>query len=587
MEKARALYDFQGNQQDGELSFSAGDEITVLSKDVGEGWWQGEVKGQQGLFPESYVDLGGASEEEDDSWDEDEFDDDDGEWEDEHGASSHPATTSHLAPPSTSGSSGSSGHKATIRKSVLRFSAFVKGGAEAYLLGNTPDITFDQRSVIQIENTSDGLAWTQPEQWYPQISVKHARSSSKLKGLKTVELYIIENAQPGVQTERRFKHFAWLHQRLVDKYSCLCVPPLPSKDYDKKFGTVQTNVYVHSLYRWIWGCYRLSHNLTRNEKALSAFGGWIGLEIHENSVSVVICSFTKAFVTYCPFLSPLPSSDETMIGKRELRLQMWINRVCRHPVLCRDVLSLKHFLICPISDKSGWKSGKRTAEKDNLVGAMFFKLIAQGVSCPAKSDEEIDNFDKFVTAMSKAVKRNLAIGQSHADKMAGQIKGEYEKIAAGIELLGKCFSQTGGQVSGDSVRLSSAFVQASEFVRQVAADYAMQPVNDFVPWMEGLKEYQGLLGQFSASITSSRSASVRVAEIDDNDAISTRERSLIRDRCDTIHVLTLCEMNHFHQQRRSDFRDLMLAFFAAQVQFHLQLQQRFQKAYEEFEKLSF
>ena len=40
-----------------------------------------------------------------------------------------------------------------------------------------------------------------------------------------------------------------------------------------------------------------------------------------------------------------------------------------------------------------------------------------------------------------------------------------------------------------------------------------QPIHDQIPWMEGLKEYSGLLSQFSGCITSSRSASVRLDEI--------------------------------------------------------------------------
>ena len=39
------------------------------------------------------------------------------------------------------------------------------------------------------------------------------------------------------QVQRRFKHFAWLHDRLVDSYPCICVPPLPVKDFEAKFGT--------------------------------------------------------------------------------------------------------------------------------------------------------------------------------------------------------------------------------------------------------------------------------------------------------------------------------------------------------------
>lgn len=36
----------------------AGEEITVVRQDVGEGWWEGiNSQGTQGLFPEAYVQV--------------------------------------------------------------------------------------------------------------------------------------------------------------------------------------------------------------------------------------------------------------------------------------------------------------------------------------------------------------------------------------------------------------------------------------------------------------------------------------------------------------------------------------------------
>ncbi|XP_070564693.1 nostrin-like isoform X2 [Ptychodera flava] len=51
--RCRALYDFIPSQKD-ELMLSAGDVISVHEKQ-GDGWWLGELKGNVGLFPESYV----------------------------------------------------------------------------------------------------------------------------------------------------------------------------------------------------------------------------------------------------------------------------------------------------------------------------------------------------------------------------------------------------------------------------------------------------------------------------------------------------------------------------------------------------
>lgn len=41
--------------EDNELSFEEGDRITNVDTSIDDDWWQGEVKGQTGLFPSAYV----------------------------------------------------------------------------------------------------------------------------------------------------------------------------------------------------------------------------------------------------------------------------------------------------------------------------------------------------------------------------------------------------------------------------------------------------------------------------------------------------------------------------------------------------
>jgi len=50
----KALFDFEAENPD-ELSFNAGDMITFV-EDLGE-WWRGEINGNSGIFPASYVEL--------------------------------------------------------------------------------------------------------------------------------------------------------------------------------------------------------------------------------------------------------------------------------------------------------------------------------------------------------------------------------------------------------------------------------------------------------------------------------------------------------------------------------------------------
>eukprot|EP00010_Vexillifera_abyssalis_P009306 CAMPEP_0201545770 /NCGR_PEP_ID=MMETSP0173_2-20130828/2197_1 /ASSEMBLY_ACC=CAM_ASM_000268 /TAXON_ID=218659 /ORGANISM="Vexillifera sp., Strain DIVA3 564/2" /LENGTH=645 /DNA_ID=CAMNT_0047954261 /DNA_START=29 /DNA_END=1966 /DNA_ORIENTATION=- len=53
--KARALYDFEA-QQDGDLAIKKGDVISVFKKDdPTAGWWYGKVGNKEGIFPGNYV----------------------------------------------------------------------------------------------------------------------------------------------------------------------------------------------------------------------------------------------------------------------------------------------------------------------------------------------------------------------------------------------------------------------------------------------------------------------------------------------------------------------------------------------------
>ena len=54
---AVALYDFDA-QQDGDLSFRAGEHIEVVERTVdANGWWSGKLNGRTGIFPGNYVRL--------------------------------------------------------------------------------------------------------------------------------------------------------------------------------------------------------------------------------------------------------------------------------------------------------------------------------------------------------------------------------------------------------------------------------------------------------------------------------------------------------------------------------------------------
>lgn len=51
--QAKVLYDYEAQDAD-ELSLKA-DEIVSVTKEDPSGWWQGRLRGKEGLFPGNYV----------------------------------------------------------------------------------------------------------------------------------------------------------------------------------------------------------------------------------------------------------------------------------------------------------------------------------------------------------------------------------------------------------------------------------------------------------------------------------------------------------------------------------------------------
>lgn len=56
--QVRALYDFTGESGTAELSIVAGEILTVMRDNVGDGWCEGfNQSGKSGLFPAAYVQV--------------------------------------------------------------------------------------------------------------------------------------------------------------------------------------------------------------------------------------------------------------------------------------------------------------------------------------------------------------------------------------------------------------------------------------------------------------------------------------------------------------------------------------------------
>ncbi|XP_007433217.1 sorting nexin-33 [Python bivittatus] len=284
---ARALYDFQSENKE-EISIRENEELVLFSEKSLDGWLQGtNSRGETGLFPASYVQIlrsrssstftnysnspagspgngssfyvpssstsishQGSFEDEEDDWD---------DWDDEctvveeprsgagtngHPSPSlscprpcaHPNNVGYRAKPSLErqDSIGSSKRGSVVGRNLNRFSSFVRSGVEAFILGDVPMMA-KIAEAYYIDMGSKGPQWRSNP--HPLVcSVEEPTKQTKFKGIKSYISYRLTPSNGNSPVYRRYKHFDWLYNRLLHKFTIISVPHLPEKQATGRFG---------------------------------------------------------------------------------------------------------------------------------------------------------------------------------------------------------------------------------------------------------------------------------------------------------------------------------------------------------------
>ncbi|XP_034265348.1 sorting nexin-33 [Pantherophis guttatus] len=283
--RARALYDFQSENKE-EISIRENEELMLFNEKSLDGWLQGtNSRGETGLFPASYVEIlrsrssstytnspagspgngssfyvpssvpgiphQGSFEDDDDDWD---------DWDDEStvveeprsgaGTNGHPSPSlSYPRPyaphPNNVGgrakpslerqdSIGSSKRGSVVSRNLNRFSSFVRSGVEAFVLGDVP-MMGKISEAYYIDMGSKGPQWRASP--HPFLcSVEEPTKQTKFKGIKSYISYRLSPSNGNSPVYRRYKHFDWLYNRLLHKFTVISVPHLPEKQATGRFG---------------------------------------------------------------------------------------------------------------------------------------------------------------------------------------------------------------------------------------------------------------------------------------------------------------------------------------------------------------
>ncbi|XP_062357421.1 sorting nexin-33 isoform X2 [Cinclus cinclus] len=285
--KARALYNFQSENKE-EISIQENEELIIFSENSLDGWLQGQnSRGETGLFPASYVEilrsrsgsnytdyssspvgspghdssLYSASPNPGISYQGSFEDDDDDDWDDWDDACtvveeprSVPGTNGHPSPslqyPAAYGhhqhagyrpkpalerqdSMSSSKRGSVVGRNLNRFSCFVRSGVEAFILGDVPLMSKISETYC-IEMGSRGPQWkANPNPFI--CSVEDPTKQTKFKGIKSYISYKLTPSNINSPVYRRYKHFDWLYNRLLHKFTVISVPHLPEKQATGRF----------------------------------------------------------------------------------------------------------------------------------------------------------------------------------------------------------------------------------------------------------------------------------------------------------------------------------------------------------------
>ncbi|XP_065050961.1 sorting nexin-18-like [Rhopilema esculentum] len=527
--RVSVLYDFDGDTQNGELVVREGDHLTVTDKDVGEGWWEGlDSYGNRGLFPAAYVKvledgppsrpppapIQSSSPQYLSISPTRGYDKNDGDWEDEWDDGSSVASDSYSGDYAFSSNNAprtmSVSRAGTVKKSMNRFSTFVKSGGEAFLLGANQDSTLQSQDKVVIEDSADGIIWQNNP--IPFIcAVSEPEKKSKYKGIKSYVAYQIVPTHTDKAVSHRFKHFDWLYGRLVEKFPTISVPPLPDKQITGRYA------------------------------------------------------------------------DE-FIQKRRQLLELWMNRVSRHPVIAQCEV-FQHFIKCDSeAQEKEWKAGKRRAECDKLVGSQFFYTIsspAQNLS-QQQVEHKVEHFKDFVKGMDESVKTTISRFEEYWDKVARSYRNEYKRFASG-------FLQLSGSFAPDAAAYSLPLTQAIEDTGRTYEEIGDlcqdQPRKDASQMIDLLREYSGILSTFPDIVIVQKSAMSKLKECQKLQEEEKMEYNEVADVSARLDVMTNCvfaEINHFQRERVRDFKKQMQHFIGEQIQFHQEIINKLQSSLEKY-----
>uniref|UniRef100_A0A1B0GLE2 Putative sorting nexin lst-4 n=1 Tax=Lutzomyia longipalpis TaxID=7200 RepID=A0A1B0GLE2_LUTLO len=336
--------------------------------------------------------------------------------------------------------------------------------SDSYIMGIT-QVSVPENEKVSILPVDHGFMWRHMKEAYT-VTVASPKKETKFKGMKSFIAYQLTPSFNNISVSRRYKHFDWLHGRLVEKFSLIPIPPLPDKQISGRY-------------------------------------------------------------------------EEQFIEHRRVQLQEFVDWMY----------------------EKKWKIGKRTAEKDPLVGAVYCAAIVapEKQLLQSQVDMQVDTCGNFVHQMDSAVKTLSIIATEQTKKYQMQWKRIISESARASQLV--CIL-----ASGNCLEIKRS---TTGFHCRIA-----------------YTSTRGVLGAFPDILSEHKNAMAKKRDCEKltgDQKMSNAQLQEVNRRTDVMSYALMAELSHFRTERDEHLKGTLREFIDAQIAFYQTIVSRLQAAKQFFE----
>uniref|UniRef100_A0A0N4ZBY5 Sorting nexin n=1 Tax=Parastrongyloides trichosuri TaxID=131310 RepID=A0A0N4ZBY5_PARTI len=288
-------------------------------------------------------------------------------------------------------------------------------------------------------------------------------------------------------------------------------------------------------------------------------------------------------------IPPLPEKqvsgryEEDLIEHRKNILQLWVNKICAHPILSNsDVWN--HFIYC--NDEKEWKAGKRASERDEYVGGNFFLnlVVPDQMVNPAELDRQTELFNRSSKSIDESVRILYDKLFETQKRMAGPYKANFKKLSDAFDALYIAFEIDNSQKSRS---ISSAIKESSRILSKIGDDHEFHAKKNIEITLDWLYTYKGILSSIPDILNVHKSCLNKMKENErllDEGKVTAHQAKMVQRNVDTTSYALMAEINHLTNERANDFNHMLEAFFSQQAEFYINIGRQFETLAKRFRK---